>query len=73
MKRVVSNLYLCLGIIIMLVSFIYMMLHLDNADSFVSLWIIFVIAGVWLTLGGSFMKFYKGKTIHKGNRGFINL
>jgi hypothetical protein len=37
-----------------------MMVHLDNADSFVSLWIVFVIAGVWLTLGGSFMKFYKG-------------
>ncbi|GHT75330.1 hypothetical protein AGMMS50262_10310 [Bacteroidia bacterium] len=73
MKRVVSNLYLGLGIIILLTSLIYMMLHISNADSFVSLWIVFVIAGIGLTLGGSFMKFYEGKAIHKRNRTFINL
>lgn len=47
-----SSFFLYLGVAIMMVSLIYMIINLANADSFIGIWIAFMMAGVSSTFWG---------------------
>ena len=51
-KLIPDNLALFPGITIILVSLLYMIVNLDRVDSFVNLWVIFMILGIALTACG---------------------
>jgi hypothetical protein len=47
-ESIISKLILYLGLIILISALIYMIVNLDKADLIISLWLPFIIAGVFL-------------------------
>lgn len=60
-----GNVIQYLGIGIILISLIYMIMNLSNADYFITKWFLFIIAGVSLSIWGT-ISLMIGKKQNKG-------
>ena len=61
---IASNLLLIIGTCIILAALIYMIINLHEADSIITIWLLFIGAGLYLSLMGSFMKMWFNKGIN---------
>jgi hypothetical protein len=52
----VSNVFLVIGVCIMLSALIYMIVNLHKADSIITMWLIFMVTGISLSLWGLIIK-----------------
>jgi uncharacterized membrane protein YkvI len=53
---IASKLLLCLGVIILISALVYMIANLEKADSIFSLWLPFMIAGLFLVFVSQLVK-----------------
>lgn len=67
-SRRTSNVILLAGISILIVALIFMLLNLDRADSFVTVWVPFMIAGVILVFLSLVIKLVFNDTEEKTRR-----
>ena len=56
---IVGNLFLIVGTCITLVALIYMLINLDKADSIITMWIPFMVAGGLLSFFGAIFGLFK--------------
>lgn len=64
-SAMVSRVILFLGILILISTLIFMILNLERADSFVMIWLPFMIAGVLLVFISLVMKYFYEQTNRK--------
>ena len=53
---IVSNLFIIVGICIVLPALVYMIVNLDRADSIITMWITFMVVGVLLSYCGLILR-----------------
>jgi hypothetical protein len=61
---VVSNLFVIVGVCIMLAALIYMIVNLDKADTIIKIWIPFIVAGLSLTFWGLIFRLWHKRNIY---------
>ncbi len=54
--RLASNIMLCFGVIIIITSLIYLLLSFNNVDALIALWLVFMMAGLFLVVMSHMIK-----------------
>ncbi len=52
----VSNIMLYLGVIIIIASLVYILVNINNADALIVLWLVFMLAGLFLVVMSHMIK-----------------
>jgi formate-dependent nitrite reductase membrane component NrfD len=64
-QKKLSNFFIGLGVVIIMISLIYMIINLSNADNFINTWMTFMITGVSSVLWGV-ISLYLSKKLVRG-------
>lgn len=62
-QKKLSNFFIGLGVVIIMISLIYMIINLSNADSFIYKWTAFMITGVSSVLWGVISLYLRKKPV----------
>lgn len=62
-QKKISSFFIGLGVVIIMISLVYMIINLSNADSFINKWTAFMITGVSSVLWGVISLYLRKKPV----------